>query len=444
MGATEELRPGAVSGPVNPRAAAARVLTGVLASGRSLSDALERGEQGADKALIQELCFGVLRWYGRLDALAGALLNKPLRGKDRDIHLLILIGLYQLDYTRVAPHAALSETVAAARVLGKSWATGLINGVLRQYQRRRAELQALTEDSEATRLAFPEWLLERLRGAWPGHWRDIAGASNQRPPMSLRLNARRVTRDAYLARLAAADIPAHPHALLPQAVVLERAMPVDRLPGFSLGEVSVQDAGAQLAAQLLAPRRGQRVLDACAAPGGKSCHILESTPEIAGLTAIDVDEGRLSRIRSNLDRLGLEARIRVGDAAVPDGDWAQAGYYERILLDVPCSATGVIRRHPDIKWLRRPEDIEALVRLQAKMLEAVWPLLAAGGRLLYSTCSLIPEENHDQVQAFLGRTPDARDRPLEVDWGHAKSVGRQTLPGEREMDGFYYACLEKT
>ncbi len=443
MGATEELRPGAVSRTVNPRAAAARVLTEVLVDGRSLTEALA-AEQGADKALIQELCFGVLRWYARLDALAGALLNKPLRGKDRDIRLLILIGLYQLDFTRVAPHAALSETVAAARVLGKSWATGLINGVLRQYQRRRAELQALTEDSEAARMAFPEWLLERLRRAWPAHWRDIADASNQRPPMSLRVNARRDTRDAYLARLGAAGIPAHAHELLPQAVVLERAMPVDRLPGFSQGEVSVQDAGAQLAARLLAPGRGHRVLDACAAPGGKSCHILESTPEIAGLTAVDIDEGRLERLRGNLDRLGLEARIRVGDAAAPDGDWARSGYYERILLDVPCSATGVIRRHPDIKWLRRAQDIEALVILQAKMLNAVWPLLAPGGRLLYSTCSLIPEENDCQVQAFLRRARDARERPLGLDWGHARSVGRQTLPGEGEMDGFYYACLEKT
>jgi 16S rRNA (cytosine967-C5)-methyltransferase len=194
---------------------------------------------------------------------------------------------------------------------------------------------------------------------------------------------------------------------------------------------------------LLAPQPGHQVLDACAAPGGKTCHILESTPMIAGLTAIDIDARRLARLESNLDRLGLEARIRVGNAAAPGGDWAQPSYYARILLDVPCSATGVIRRHPDIKWLRRPEDIEALIPLQAKMLDAMWPLLSAGGMLLYSTCSLIPEENEYQIQAFLGRTPDATERPIVSDWGHARSFGRQTLPGEQEMDGFYYACLEK-
>jgi len=444
MGATEKLRPSVVSRTVNARAVAARVLAEVLVSGRFLSEALPGLEQAADKALIQELCFGVLRWYGRLEAMAGELLHKPLRSKDRDIHLLILIGLYQLDYTRVAPHAALSETVAAARVLGKSWATGLINGILRQYQRRRSDLQALAEGSDTARLAFPGWLLDRLRGAWPESWREIAEASNQRPPMSLRVNARRIARDSYLARVGAADIPAHPLAVVPQGVVLERAMSVDRLPGFAQGEVSVQDAGAQLAAGLLAPQPGHQVLDACAAPGGKTCHILESTPTIAGLTAIDIDERRLARLESNLDRLGLEARVRVGNAAAPDGDWAQPSYYARILLDVPCSATGVIRRHPDIKWLRRPEDIEALIPLQANMLDAIWPLLSAGGMLLYSTCSLIPEENEYQIQAFLGRTPDARERPVASDWGHARSVGRQTLPGEQEMDGFYYACLEKT
>ena len=235
MGATEKLRPSAVSRTVNARAVAARVLAEVLVSGRSLSEALLGREQAADRALIQELCFGVLRWYGRLEAMAGELLHKPLRSKDRDIHLLILIGLYQLDYTRVAPHAALSETVAAARVLGKSWATGLINGILRQYQRRRSDLQALAEGSDTARLAFPGWLLERLRGAWPASWREIAEASNQRPPMSLRLNARRIERDAYLACLGAADIPAHPLAVAPQGVVLERAMSVDRAAGICPG-----------------------------------------------------------------------------------------------------------------------------------------------------------------------------------------------------------------
>lgn len=426
----------------NARAVAAAVLTEVLVEGRSLTNALQLPANGPDNALIQELCYGVLRWYSRLDAILAQLLSKPLRSKDRDLGLLILLGLYQLDFMRVAPHAALGETVEAARTLGKPWAVGLVNALLRKYQRNPQQWQAMADCSENARLAFPAWLLDRLRRSWPQHWARICEVSNQRPPMSLRVNARKLSRDEYLSRLRTADMSAQPLTAVAQGVILEQPIAVERLPGFAAGQISVQDSGAQLAAVLLNPQPGERVLDACAAPGGKTCHLLEYQPAIAGLTAIDSDEVRLDRLVSNLQRLGLEARIRTGDATAPAGDWA-AETYQRILLDVPCSATGVIRRHPDIKWLRRARDIGALRAVQAKMLDAMWSLLAPGGMLLYCTCSLLPEENEYQIQTFLNRTANAREKPIESDWGHVRRHGRQTLPGELEMDGFYYACLEK-
>jgi 16S rRNA (cytosine967-C5)-methyltransferase len=413
--------------------------------GRSLSDLLSTQLESVPpdlRPLIQELCFGALRWHPRLDALAAQLLERPLKSKDGDVHALILLGFYQLLSMRVAPHAAVTETVEAARQLGKPWAAGLVNGVLRRFQREQELLLERVEQEPVSRYACPAWLLEALREAWPDHWQAILEAANQRPPMSLRVNLLQGGRDQYLACLAAEDIAAHPLPEPASAVVLEQPRDVLSLPGFVDGRVSVQDGGAQLAAGLLDLRPGQGVLDACAAPGGKSCHILEMEPNIASLTAVDVDGQRLQRVEQNLQRLGLKAELATGDAANPAGAWA-ARRYDRILLDVPCSATGVIRRHPDIKLLRRLEDIPVLVELQARILDAIWPLLAQGGMLLYATCSLLPQENERQVGEFLGRQGDARERLIDAAWGHPRPVGRQTLPGEQSMDGFYYACLEK-
>ncbi len=428
----------------NPRAVAARMIHQVV-KGRSLSDVLRRDLEKAspdDRPLIQELCYGVMRWYPRLDALAQQLLAHPLKARDGDIRALILAGCYQLLYMRVADHAAVAETVEAAKALGKPWAVGLVNGLLRRLQREQGLLLDQLADNPAARSACPAWLLEQIKTAWPEQWQKIIETSNQRPPMSLRVNLRHQDRDHYAAQLKRQGVAASAIPGLPTALILERPQDVRDLPGFMDGSVSVQDAGAQIAAGLLDLQPGQRVLDACAAPGGKSGHILETEPELALLVALDVDAARLKRVQENLQRLKLSAELCQGDASAPAGRWAQQ-QYERILLDLPCSATGVIRRHPDIKYLRRKQDIPALAALQSQILDAIWPLLAPGGKLLYCTCSLLPDENELQVAQFLQRQPDAQELPVTAAWGHARHCGRQILPGEQGMDGFYYALLEK-
>jgi 16S rRNA (cytosine967-C5)-methyltransferase len=395
-----------------------------------------------DRALAQELSYGTLRYYPRLKALLKQLLQKPLKGRDRDVMALLLIGCYQLLYLRVADHAAVNETAGAAKALGKRWAVGLVNGVLRRLQREQEVLLARLESVEEARYAMPAWLLQALRQRWPDSWSVQAAALNARPPMSLRVNLSRLSREDYLQQLTEIGIGASAHPLVESGVELAKPVEVELLPGFDSGEVSVQDGAAQLAAGLLALAPGQRVLDACAAPGGKSGHLLEMQPDI-NLTAMDLDEDRLQRVAENLSRLGLQAELVTGDAAEPAGPWAERSY-QRILLDVPCSATGVIRRHPDIKLLRRESDIEELVRLQRRILMQIWPLLEPGGLLLYATCSLLSAENECQLDWFLTQQPAAREHPLQVKWGEPCSVGRQIAPGESGMDGFYYALLEKT
>jgi 16S rRNA (cytosine967-C5)-methyltransferase len=343
---------------------------------------------------------------------------------------------------RVADHAAVTETVEAAKALNKPWATGLVNGVLRRFQREQDKLLAKLAENPVAQNAYPAWLRDTIKAAWPEQWQAIIEASNQRPPMSLRVNLRHQSRDNYAERLNSEGIASSSISDAPTALILERPQDVLELPGFQNGDISVQDAGAQIAAGLLDLQPGQQVLDACAAPGGKSCHILEIEPELASLVSLDVDAHRLERVKENLQRLKLSAELYQGDASAPAGDWAKR-QYDRILLDVPCSATGVIRRHPDIKCLRRKEDIPALVALQSQILDAIWPLLTPGGKLLYCTCSVLPDENDAQVAQFLQRQPDAQEHPIKADWGHARRCGRQILPGEQTMDGFYYALLEK-
>lgn len=428
----------------SPRALAARIIHQVV-GGRSLSDVLSKELEKANpehRPLIQELCYGVMRWYPRLDALVQQLLERPLKAKDGDVRALILMGCYQLLYMRVADHAAVTETVEATKALNKPWATGLVNGVLRRFQREQDKLLAELVNNPVAHNAYPAWLLDAIKTAWPEQWQAIIEASNQRPPMSLRVNLRHQSRDSYAERLNSQGIASSAISDAPTALVLERPQDVLELPGFLDGDISVQDAGAQMAAELLDLQPGQQVLDACAAPGGKSCHILEIEPGLASLVSLDVDASRLERVKENLQRLKLSAELHQGDASTPAGDWAKR-QYDRILLDVPCSATGVIRRHPDIKCLRRKEDIPALVSLQSQILDAIWPLLAAGGKLLYCTCSLLPDENDIQVAQFLQRQPDAQASPIKATWGHERSCGRQILPGEQTMDGFYYALLEK-
>lgn len=424
------------------RICAARIIEAVYA-GRSLTDALTLPcAQREDQPFIQAICYGVFREFPRHKLLLGRLLKKPLKSSDGDIDALAQAALYQIDRMRVPPHAAVNESVQAAKRMGKGWASGLLNALLRRYLREGNELNSRLDQDEEALLRMPAWLLQRLRQAWPERWRTIAEASALQAGLTLRVNSMRIDRAGYSQRLLERGITARPHPYAPEALVLDKALPVEHLPGFAEGLVSVQDAGAQLAAGLLGAARGDPVLDACAAPGGKSCHILERVGGELDLTAVDLDAIRLQRVRENLDRLGLKARCCVGDGSEPDGDWAQRGY-QRILLDAPCSATGVIRRHPDIKALRKPEDLPVLADLQRRCLEALWPLLAPGGMLLYATCSILPEENERQVASFLAIHGDARERPIEASWGVARPVGRQTLPGEEGMDGFYYACLEK-
>ena len=438
------------------RAAAGRVVHAVRVDGRSLTDALQDATTAFDErdsALLQALCFGTLRLLPRLEALTTLLLTRPLQRGDRILQALIAVGLYQLTSTRIPPHAAVAATVAAARSLDRPRAAGLINATLRRFQREGPALLARVDDDPAARWLFPDWLLTRLRQSWPEQWQSIVDASNEQAPMTLRVNRRRVDTRAYAELLAGSGLSARPLAGFADALTLDRPLPARALPGFADGLVSVQDASAQLAAVLLDARPGERVLDACAAPGGKTAHILErslaadgdaeATPDVTpDVTAVDIDPARLATLQSTLDRLGLHARLFTADARHADLDWPGVPYH-CILLDAPCSATGVIRRHPDIKWLRRDSDIATLQQTQAEMLEALWPLLLPGGRLLYATCSVLPDENDAQVRRFLTAHDDASERPIAATWGLPRHPGRQLLPAQGGGDGFYYALLEK-
>ncbi len=346
------------------------------------------------------------------------------------------MGLLQLQELRIPPHAAVSATVDAAALLGQRAAAGLVNAVLRRFQRERAPLALAMERVSEARFSHPLWLIEALRQDWPEDWSRVLDGNNAAPPLWLRVNLRRTSRAAYLDALAGAGIAATPDEAVHSAVCLATAVPVESLPGFATGEVSVQDVAAQRAAGLLDLRPGQRVLDACAAPGGKTGHILETCGDLSDVWAVDRDPRRLAKVADNLRRLELSARLVAGDATAPS-DWWDGRPFDRILLDAPCSAVGVIRRHPDIKVLRRPEDVERVVQLQAELLRALWGLLAPGGRLLYATCTVLKRENDEQIGAFRRAAPDLLPRGEDA-------TGRwQNLPGEAAGDGFYYAWLLK-
>ncbi|MCY1696672.1 16S rRNA (cytosine(967)-C(5))-methyltransferase RsmB [Lelliottia sp. SL45] len=424
---------------LNLRSMAAQAIEKVVEQGQSLSNILPPLQQKVsdkDKALLQELCFGVLRTLSQQEWLINKLMSRPMTGKQRTIHYLIMVGFYQLLHTRIPPHAALAETVEGAVAIKRPQLKGLINGVLRQFQRQQEELVAEFNQSEQ-RFLHPEWLLKRLKKAYPQQWESIVDANNQRPPMWLRVNRIHHTRDEWLALLEHAEMSGFTHDAYPDAVRLASPAPVQALPGFDQGWVTVQDASAQGCITWLAPQSGERILDLCAAPGGKTTHILEAAPQ-AKVLAVDVDEQRLSRVYDNLKRLGLKAEVKQGDGRTPS-QWCGDEQFDRILLDAPCSATGVIRRHPDIKWLRRDRDINELAQLQSEILDAVWSHLKSGGTLVYATCSVLPEENAQQIAAFLKRTPDAALHMTGTD----DVPGIQNLPGAEEGDGFFYAKLIK-
>ena len=430
---------------LSTRATAARVLQQVIYEGDSLTEVLQQplaqAIAAAEQPLLRDLCFGSLRWHERLSAVLKQLVTKPLKPADKDVECLLRVGLYQLIYQRTPDHAAVNETVKAVKKLGKGWAEKLVNGVLRRFLREREALLSAADQQETALYAFPAWLLARVQRAWPADWQSIVQASNTHAAMTLRVNQRLYTAAAYQAQLTAQGVAADTVECVASALNLHKAVGVELLPGFAQGAVSVQDAAAQLAALLLDCQPGMRVLDACAAPGGKTGHLLEHTAELQ-LTALDSSASRLLRVTENLQRLQLNAHTVAADAG-DVASWWDGQAFERILLDAPCSATGVIRRHPDIKVLRRDSDITALQQEQARLLRALWQTLKSGGYLLYATCSILPEENSQQIAAFVAEYADAQVLPLGDSWGHAVAFGRQILPGDAGMDGFYYALLRK-
>jgi len=428
------------SGQQPMRSVAASVLLAVE-QGQSLSQclppALNRvGE--SERAELQALCYGTCRWFQRLDGELRGRLKKPLRKPDRIVHHLMLVALFQLRFSEQATYAVLNESVEACRALGKPHLTGLVNGVLRAAERQEAP----EPSDDAERFSHPRWMVDKLRHNWPQDWQQILDANNTQAPMTLRVNALRFTREHYLGLLEEAGIEAAATRFAPHAIQLARPVPVDRLPWFADGAASVQDEAAQLCTTLLDLAPGQRVLDACAAPGGKTCAILEACGELSEVVAIDESAERLPRVQENLDRLDLTATLKQADAADIDTWWDGTGF-DRILLDAPCSATGVIRRHPDIKLLRRESDIAPLARIQLGLLGAMWSILKPGGRLVYATCSVFPQENHRIIQRFMKQQPDAGLIGPDVAWGRDTGAGRQLLPDPDSHDGFFYAVLEK-
>lgn len=428
----------------NVRVAAVKALLPVVKQQESLSGTLPfQQEQVAekDRGLLQELCFGTLRWLTRLEGIRNQLVSKPFKAKDRDVDLLLLLGLYQLIYTRIPAHAAINETVAGAKLLKKDWAKGLLNGCLRRFQREEEELIAQLQRSDAARLAHPNWLLQQLQQDWPEQWPAAVDANNQHPPMILRVNHSQSRRDDYLAKLAEAEIAAVACDFAPDAIRLEKATDVTRLPGFDQGMISVQDEAAQLAADLLQLQPGHRVLDACAAPGGKTAHMLEREPSLS-VVAVDSEANRLKRVEENFQRLQLSAELHCSDITQLD-NWWDGQQFDRILLDAPCSATGVIRRHPDIKWLRRKTDIPALAELQQSMLQLLWKTLKPGGILVYATCSVLAMENARNIETFLTQSDARLIGPVDAPYGLDTGFGQQLLPQPEGHDGFFYAVLQK-
>jgi len=405
-------------------------------TGRNLNQVLSAALQSApgltpqQRGALQDLSYGTLRFYGQLVHVLKQLLHKPMQ--DEQLRCLLLVALYQLQYTKAAPHAVVDFAVRAVRKRNAA-AGGLANAVLRNFLRQKDTLLAAAAASEEGRYSYPQWWIDRIKAQYGERAPAILLAGNQHPPMTLRVNCRRITPADYLALLLQHDIQAS--LIAPDAVLLEHPVAVDKLPGFSDGLVSVQDAGAQYAAQLLDVSDGMRVLDACAAPGGKSTHLLELAQ--LDLFALDKDEQRLERVRENMQRLQLSARLQIGDAAQPD-DWWDGQPFQRILADVPCSASGVVRRHPDIKWLRRPEDIDGFAQQQLQILEALWRLLARNGKLLYATCSVFARENQQVINEFLRQHADARQLPLP-----ASNFNEGQLLPDDQHDGFFYALLHK-
>ena len=427
------------------RAIAAGILARLAAHRGSLGEHLRAHRRMPEYGLLQEICYGVCRHRESLSYLLGELLERPLRKRDADLKYLLLGALYQLRELAVPDYAAIDLSVAAAGELRKQWSKPLVNAVLRNHQRRRAALdKQLARQSEVIRLNHPDWLAAAIQADWPRDWRSILERNNDRPPMSLRVNSRKVFRGQAMLSLRRAGLDCMPGKLARSSVYLAKPGPVAEIPGFADGLLSVQDEAAQLAPELLAPEPGERLLDACAAPGGKTCHLLETQPEAACCLALERNADRAAMIGENLARLGLQAEVAIADAAALSA-WWDGDSFDRILLDAPCSATGVIRRHPDIKLLLRPSDVDGHGGAQFRLLRTLWRCLKPGGRLLYATCSVLRRENEQVVARFLAAAEDAKTVPIAADWGIECAHGKQLLPGGADgPDGFYFCLLRKS
>jgi 16S rRNA (cytosine967-C5)-methyltransferase len=423
----------------NERLHALKILTSLLVDKSSLSQLMPTSAETSP--MTKEICFGFCRHYFRLQAIANCLLNK--RPKEIEIWIALLIGLYQLHYMNQPDYAVVKETVALLEKINKSWAKGLVNAVLRNFCRQKDEiLTKLTQDPFFV-YGQPQWLLKRLKTDWPDDWQAIAAANDAHPPMTLRVNIKKNSVADYLHSLSQEGIEAYAHPVAPEGITLVSPCDVRQLPGFAEGCISVQDGAAQLAVSLLELKPGLRLLDACCAPGGKTCHILETEPALDTCVALDVDPKRLVRVQENLNRLNLQATLLQGDASSPS-TWWDGQPFDRILLDAPCSATGVIRRHSDIKLLRTSEEIVTVSKIQHTMLYALWPLLAKGGLMVYATCSVMAIENEQQIADFVAKNPECNVIQGNWSWGRATGHGQQILPGEHGMDGFFYTVLRRS
>jgi 16S rRNA (cytosine967-C5)-methyltransferase len=429
---------------VDARQLALKVLQSVIDKKESLSSAIpfhfSDDLSSKDKAFAQMLVYGVLRRYWRLVAILPLLMQKKLKDKDSDIHIILLMALFQLMDTRVPDYASVDASVNLCRKQKKKWAAGMVNAVLRNFIRQQAELTQKIDTKPQAKYDHPQWMIDRLRKDWPENWEAIIAQNNQQAPMALRVNQQQLSVDDFILKLNESESD-ESAAEFDTGVVLSHPRDVNELPGFEEGWFSVQDMGAQKAATLLDLQPQQNILDCCAAPGGKTCHMLEIEPTL-NMLALDVSGQRLLRVQDNLERLQLSAELVEADASHPD-EWSNGKQFDRILLDVPCSAAGVIRRHPDIKLLRRKDDIPTLIETQQNILQKIWPLLVPGGKLLYATCSIFKDENENQIEAFLQQQNDAEEIKFSADWGHDRPYGRQILPGDDGMDGFYYALLQK-
>lgn len=425
------------------RSVALKILQKVF-DGRSLSSVKSEANllEKREHALAMELVRGVLRWRWKLETLLSRLMKKPLRSKEQEIKLLLLLALYELMELSTPEYAVVNESVQLSRSLNKTWASGLVNGVLRSFARdKQACLYGLDSDDVAN-YSHPEWFINLLRKDWPEHWQQILQANNQRPPLWLRINRAQKETQQYKKLLDERGFESSVHPVAQQALKLERSVDVFSLPGFEQGMVSVQDAGAQLAAGLLDVHSGQSVLDLCAAPGGKTCHLLEIEPQLKKLVAVELEKARMQRVKENLERLKLNAELIVADAS-ESSMWWDGESFDRIMVDAPCSASGVIRRHPDIKSLRREDDLASLVQTQQRILQQAWSMLSPGGLLLYVTCSVFRQENEAQIKKLLSEQGDAEDVAIDALWGIPCEHGRQLLPGDNDSDGFYFACVRK-